>query len=258
MRKLIALAAVGTVALLAGPVVAADMPDPPPFDPPDVDYDIGGSFYLRGSAALNLAWAKEVRHTPEYEALGGTLIVPVDQLGYGYSWGAGFGYEAGNGLRFDVTIDALENNGLHITKDFGNAVDVDGGYTMSLRSTIALANVYYDYYFGSDAYSGGNSGMFGYVGAGVGAAFNRIDASVNPADPADAGFVIPYGTNVTPAAAVMAGVGVDMGSWTADVGYRGIWMQELSNGPITTPGLQYFVDNPLIHEVRGTIRYRLD
>ena len=59
-RYLASAAAVGTALLLAGPVMAADMPEYPEI--PEVDYDIGGSFYLRGSAALNIHWAPEVKH----------------------------------------------------------------------------------------------------------------------------------------------------------------------------------------------------
>ena len=89
MRILLAsVATVGTVALLAGPAFAADMPEYPPIDVPEVDYDIGGSFYLRGSAALNWHWAPEVVHP--WDAAD---IDPIVEYGYGYSWGAGFGYE---------------------------------------------------------------------------------------------------------------------------------------------------------------------
>lgn len=233
-----------------------------PCDPPipQIEYGDPGSFYLRGSAALNLMWGREVHHDPAWAALGGTEFVTIDRLGYGYSWGAGFGYEMGNGLRFDVTIDELVNNGLHLTKDFNNAVDVDGNYTLMLRSTIAMANVYYDYYFdslGLGLFDSGGGGLFGYVGAGVGAAWNRLDANVQPEDPLVA-FSIPSGGNISPAAAVMAGVGIDMGTWTADVGYRGIWIQDLNNSPTSIPGQFYSIDNSLTHELRGTIRYRLN
>ena len=256
MRKLVASAVTAIAALTIVPAVhAADMIEYPDIEIPDVDYDMGGSFYLRGSAALNLHWAKEVEHAPGW---GGVLIHPIDENGFGYSWGAGFGYETGDGLRFDATIDALETRGVSITKNFANGIDVDGKYTLMLRSTVALANVYYDFGLGGGGggfgYSGGG-GAFGYVGVGAGVAWNT--AAVN----GPGGFPHPQGGNVSGAAAVMAGVGYDMGKWVADVGYRGLYINQINNSPtdpVLDPGLYYHIDNNFIHEVRGTIRYRFD
>lgn len=246
-RYLASAAAVGTALLLAGPAMAADMPEYP--DVPEVDYDLGGSFYLRGSAALNWHWAPEVKH-PWDE----TDVDPIVEYGYGYSWGAGFGYETGTGLRFDGTIDSVETSGLKITKQ---APDPNpGDYTLMLRSTVALANIYYDFGFGGDfSYSSGAGGAFGYVGAGAGVAWNH--AEVN--SPLTATIPVPTGGNVSAAAAVMVGVGYDMGTWVADVGYRGLYINQINNAPTDPATPSYYeVDNNWIHELRGTVRYRFD
>lgn len=247
MRKYLAsAAAVGTALLLAGPAMAADMPEYPEI--PEVDYDIGGSFYLRGSAALNLHWAPEVVHPSNAE------INEIVEYGYGYSWGAGFGYETGTGLRFDGTIDSVETTGLKITKV---APDPDpGDYTLMLRSTVALANVYYDFGFGGDfSYSSGAGGAFGYVGAGAGVAWNH--AEIN--SPLAATEPVPTGGNVSAAAAVMVGVGYDMGTWVADVGYRGLYINQINNSPTDEATTSYYeIDNNWIHELRGTVRYRFN
>jgi hypothetical protein len=252
MRKLLALTAVGTVVLLGGQAVAADLPEYPEIDVPDVDYDVGGSFYLRGSAALNLHWAPEVVHPYDPDDTD-----EVVDYGYGYSWGAGFGYETGTGLRFDGTIDSVETTGLMITKTTPLAPVGDAGdYTLMLRSTVALANVYYDFGLGDGfgGYSGGG-GAFGYVGAGAGVAFNH--AEVN--SPLGAATPVPTGDNVSAAAAVMAGVGYDMGKWVADVGYRGLYIDEINNSPTDESTSSYYeIHNNWIHEVRGTVRYRFD
>ena len=247
MRKLLALATVGTVALLGGQAVAADMPEYPTIDIPDVDYDVGGSFYLRGSAALNWHWAPEAVH-PWLEE-----TEEIVEYGYGYSWGAGFGYETGTGLRFDGTIDSVETTGLKVTKDNGDPDD--GDYTMMLRSTVALANIYYDFGLGDlGGYTSGG-GAFAYVGAGVGVAWNHVETN----SPYDVPTPVPTGTNVSAAGAVMAGVGYDMGKWVADVGYRGLYIDEINNSPTDDTEEGYFeVHNNWIHEVRGTIRYRID
>jgi opacity protein-like surface antigen len=249
MRKLLALTAVGTAVLLGGQAVAADLPEYPEIDVPDVNYDVGGSFYLRGSAALNLHWAPEVVHPAD-----ASEVDEVVDYGYGYSWGAGFGYETGTGLRFDGTLDSVETTGLKITKDNGDPDD--GDYTLMLRSTVALANVYYDFGLG-DGFGGysGSGGAFGYVGAGVGVAWDH--AEIN--SPLTAPTPVPTGDNVSAAAAVMAGVGYDMGKWVADVGYRGLYIDEINNSPTDEATTSYYeIHNNWIHEVRGTVRYRFD
>ena len=84
MRKLIAAVLVAGATLVV-PAIAADFPEyPPVIDIPDVDYGVQGSFYLRGSAALNSMWAKEVNHPT---AIPTTFA--IDGNGYGYSVGAG-------------------------------------------------------------------------------------------------------------------------------------------------------------------------
>ena len=254
MRKILASVLTAAAVCTAAPALAADMPEYE-YEIPDVDYDIGGSFYLRGSAALNLHWAREVRHAPTW---AGQIVHPIETLGYGYSWGVGFGYETGTGLRFDATIDTLETKGISISKPDGIAApDEAGRYSLFLRSTVALANVYYDFGFGDlmGGY-GSEGGAFGYVGAGAGLAWNI--AEVNATHPTTPPTAVPIGGNISPAAAVMVGVGYDMGTWVADVGYRGLYINQINNAPTEFPGQYYSIDHNLIHELRGTVRYRFN
>ena len=241
MRKLFISILAALAAFLAAPAVAADIPEYE-IKIPDVDYGLGDSFYLRGSAALNVHWAADVRHP-----LDDIDPIAIDSLGYGYSWGVGFGYETGTGLRYDVTIDTLETQGLGITKD-SIPDHEDGKYTLMLRSTIAMANAYYDFSFG-----GFGGGAFGYVGGGVGLAYNHAEVNVS-----ENNVYVPTGGNVSPTAAIMAGVGYDMGSWVMDVGYRGLWIHEVNNAPTTEATSYYEIDNNLVHELRGTVRYRFN
>jgi opacity protein-like surface antigen len=257
MRNIVALTLAALTAVFAAPVVAADIPEYPDIEIPEVDYDLGDSFYLRGSAAINLHWAKEVRHGAAWT---GQIVHQIDQIGYGYSYGIGFGYETGSGLRFDATIDQLETTGIRITKAAAiPAPDVAGAYTLMLRSTLGMVNGYYDFKFGDLGF--GDGGAFGYVGAGVGLAWNHAEVNMSPAVLGGATFNVPTGTNISPAAALMAGVGYDMGSWVADLGYRGIWIAQVNNAPtnqVTFPGAYYSIDNNFIHELRGTVRYRFN
>ncbi|WEK04914.1 MAG: hypothetical protein P0Y65_01270 [Candidatus Devosia phytovorans] len=257
MRKFIAAIMVAGATLVAGSAVAADFPYyPPVIEIPDVDYGVQSSFYLRGSAAGNALWAKEAN---AYECvtcttLGepGTVLTqfPFETWGYGYSVGAGFGYETGTGLRFDATIDYVDNDGLSVIKgpEFGTRA---GEYTARLRTGLALANAYYDFSFGDYGY-GAAGGAFGYVGAGAGIAHNRFDitspaTSTSPAD---------SGSNTSPALAAMVGVGYDFGSVVADIGYRGVYIAQIGNG-LDAP-LDIYTNNNWLHEIRTSLRYRFN
>ena len=62
MRILLAALIVGLGALFSATAQAADIPDYPDIEIPEVDYGLEGGFYLRGSAAVNLLWTQE--HVP--------------------------------------------------------------------------------------------------------------------------------------------------------------------------------------------------
>ncbi|RYE07981.1 MAG: porin family protein [Hyphomicrobiales bacterium] len=232
MRILLAALLAVMTALIGAPAKAADMPDYPDIEIPDVDYGVEGAFYLRGSAAWNAQW------TREHVTTGGAINAAT-AAGYGYSLGAGFGYETGTGLRVDGTLDYISNDGL-----------TDGTDHLHFRSTLALANIYYDFPISGDAMGGG----FGaYVGAGFGGGYYTTVVHDNATDSPVGG--IPDGSGWTPAVAAMAGVSYDAGSWVGDLGYRLIYMPQLSNNAVATPSF-YLNDNTL-HEVRATVRYRI-
>eukprot|EP01035_Chromulina_nebulosa_P033680 gene33680-45104_t len=126
MRILLSVLLVALMALTGAQVRAADLPYDPSIEVPPVDYGLQGSFYLRGSGALNMLWAQEHVGTCACEE-------PVTGAGYGYSLGAGFGYETGTGLRVDGTVDYLSNDGM-----------TEGTNYLHLRSAVGLVNAYYD------------------------------------------------------------------------------------------------------------------
>lgn len=242
MRILTAALLVAGATAVAGQAVAADLPYyPPVIEIPDVDYGYSGSFYLRGSAGLNLLWSPRVNHPSvpgEFE---------IDGFGYGYSFGAGVGFETGTGARFDLTVDRLHNAGMRTTIPAGTPGLTAGVHSLTLRSTVALANAYYDFGL-SDIGYGAAGGMFGYVGAGVGLAFNdAISTGPGPAD--------THGYNTSLAAAGMVGVGYDFGTVVADVGYRALYINRIENSTAPAP---YSLDHNWVHEVRGTVRYRFN
>jgi hypothetical protein len=230
MRILLAALLVAFGALVSASAQAADIPDYPDIEIPEVDYGLEGGFYLRGSGALNLLW------TQQHIGTGcGACVLPPTAPGYGYSVGAGFGYEHGDGLRVDATLDYLSNDGL-----------TDGSDTLHFRGAVALANAYYDIPLSG---AGGDGGIGAYVGAGAGATFYSV--SVTPTQA-----TLPDGKGWTPTVAAMAGVTYDAGSWVADLGYRMLYLPKISNYNNAAPGPYYLYDNT-VHEVRGTVRYRL-
>ncbi len=243
MRKLFAVIVAALWAILAAPVfttvsaVAADyIPPPPTYEIPPlppVDYGLGGSFYLRGSVAGNGWWASDGTYC--------ACIATFSSPGYGFSGGVGIGYETGDGLRADLTVDYLAINGL----------TTGTGETVNLRSGLVLANVYYDFNF-DGGYSGSASGGFGaYVGAGIGFAKNYSEIyNTVPTQ-------IAWGLSVEGAAAAMAGVTYDMGNIVADLGYRGIYMNKVMSQP-PLPANAYIINNNFIHELRASVRYRLN
>ena len=236
MRKLLAVLMVAGPAFVAAPTFAADMPEEPCCDIPEVDYGLEGSFYLRGSAGINILW------TTEHVLTDGTTNTAVN-AGYGYSFGAGFGYETGTGLRFDGTLDYLANDGLS-----------DGIDHLHFRSTIALANVYYDFPMGGMGMGSAGGGFGAYVGAGLGGAYYTTVVHDDATDSPVAG--IPDGTGYTAAVAGMAGVTYDAGAWVGDLGYRMIYMPQLSNNAVG-PDTSWYLNGNSVHEVRATVRYRL-
>jgi hypothetical protein len=240
MRKLSAAILVAGAALIGGPVVAADLPEY--IDIPDVDYGMQGSFYLRGSVAAHTHWAKEVHHPTATPS-----VFAIDGNGYGYSVGAGFGYETGTGLRVDATLDFLSSEHMQTTIPVGATGVTPGVHTLSLRSTVALANVYYDFGFSDGGY-GASGGAFGYVGAGAGFAVNDF-VTTGP------GLPDTRDTNLSFAAAGMVGVGYDFGAVVADIGYRALYINSIENNVATAP---YSIANNWVHELRTSVRYRFN
>jgi hypothetical protein len=229
MRILLAALLVAMTAMIGASARAADIPEYPDIEIPEVDYGLQGSFYLRGSGAANLLWNYEHVDT------SGCVCTSTAAYGYGYSVGAGFGYETGMGLRIDGTLDYIHNSGLN-----------DGTNTLTLRSTVALANVYYD--FGFDGHGSAEGGFGGYVGGGIGVAYNLT--SVSPVNAA-----LPDGAQWGAAGALMAGVTYDTGTWVADLGYRALLLPTITNNAEGIPS--YYLNGNVINEIRGTVRYRL-
>lgn len=244
MRILTAALLSGAAMLAAAPAHAADIfiPDTSAgYDIPDVNAGYGGAMYLRGSLGGNALWARYGDHYTLNNSRFDT-----QKIGLGVSAGVGVGYETGTGLRMDITADYLHNDGLSVTIPAGHAQLAAGEHKLKLRSTLVLANAYYDFGFG-DGF-GAAGGAFGYVGAGAGVAINRAFTE-------GPGLSDTWGGNTSFAGAGMVGVGYDFGQVVADVGYRAVYINRIEN---VAPAYPYRVDDSWTHEVRGTVRYRFN
>ncbi|NOZ32395.1 MAG: hypothetical protein GXP01_04830 [Alphaproteobacteria bacterium] len=229
MRTLIALIVFVLGTTFGSLAMAAEILGPPPvLPPPTVENGLEGVFYLRGSVDVNAWWARDADY-----ACG--CIVPITDMGYGYSFGVGVGFETSRGMRWDVTLDRIVNNGLS-----------DGVYTADLTTTLAMMNAYYDFGFNGGPPVSGEMGA--YVGAGLGMGYNQTVIS--------GGVPTPPGNTFSGAAAVMAGVTYDMGQAVADIGYRAVYMPQITNGDAAL--FPFYINQNVIHELRGTLRYRFN
>ena len=229
MRSMFVVGIVAIAALAASPASAADYPEYPEFPTyelpplPQVDTGLTGGFYLRGSVGGNLWHAVDGQYCD--------CVSDFDSPGYGYSLGVGFGYESGTGLRADLTVDYLSNDGLTSTS----------GEKVNLRSGLVLANIYHDFTFHDGGAAGGGFGA--YVGAGLGFAKNWSEVKTG-------GVQTAYGTSLEAAAAAMVGVTYDMGSAVADFGWRGIYMNKVMNQPPAIADA-YVINNNFHQRIAG-------
>lgn len=199
--------------------------------------------------------------------------------------GGGIGRYFGNGFRGDVTIDHRFESDVT-----GNLADplsnLPGTRTFGLKSTVVLANLYYDFDLGSR--------LTPYIGVGLGFSHNSTeDGTVN--DPCGCLTGTIEGDSQTDvAAALMAGLSVKLrggtttvpgsfkdGSVTVDsgrslfldVGYRFLYLGEAATGPVnatyTAPvagghgGSGTVSQDPIVedihaHELRVGLRYNLN
>lgn len=174
-------------AAVVGPAMAAlaaDLPPPPVIEAP---VDVSG-WYLRGDVGVGYAFDADIRSSfydsyYGYSPLKGTKLdekVPSfarnsEYIGDSALVDIGVGYQYNAWLRFDVTgeyrtgqqISTLESYGIQ-GSDFGGVGTYRGydHYNGSVQSSVFLFNAYADL--------GTWYGFTPFIGAGVGAAYNRV------------------------------------------------------------------------------------
>lgn len=175
MGRLSKAALIGAFTLCAPATaaIAADMPEPPVFEPPPpVAY---GGWYLRGYIGMTNQDFDGMEH-PSFEAANYFEWLHEGEFDAGMLFGAGVGYTFNEWFRVDLTgeyrgktdFSAMDRYSGNNPPAFGD-VDEEWGvneYDAKKSEWLFLANAYLDL--------GEWHRITPYVGAGIGASYNRI------------------------------------------------------------------------------------
>jgi opacity protein-like surface antigen len=163
MGRLLKAALVGALAAVAPATVAiaADMPEPPVYQPPPSS----GGWYLRGYIGMT---------NQQLGSLDNVLFDTTDDLVIhtknfeaGVTFGGGIGYEFNDWFRADLTAEYRGETGFHGFDTWTDAGEPRfNNYTAKKSEWLFLANAYVD--------MGTYYGITPYVGAGIGASYNTI------------------------------------------------------------------------------------
>jgi opacity protein-like surface antigen len=193
-----------------------------------------------------------------------------------WSAGGGIGVYFGRGLRGDITVDRRFES--DVSGDIEHQSSVPGVRHFGMKSTVALANVYYDIDVGHR--------FTPYLGVGLGFTHNETSAGyVDTCGCTTA--TIEGSSNTNVAAAAMAGFSMKLRGGTSvvggnsikdapmvvengrglylDVGYRFLYLGDAETGPMTATmasGSHRVSDDPIVedihaHEFRFGLRYDL-
>lgn len=257
MGTLKTLGAAGVIAAgFASSALAADMLFPPAMmnaGSPGI-VELGTGWYLRGDAAyVDFANPKDRRDAIVDQTFDRTTLETT------WSAGGGFGYKFVNWFRADVTVDHrfyADFEGRGALAGFGPDSRRDRA---KLESTTGLVNAYFDL--------GNWYGVTPYIGAGVGAAMNRLSEYTQETTCLIAacgtigtrvGVQVPERKTHDLAWALMAGMAVDVaGGFKVDVGYRYVNLGEARARFAATESTTQ-ANNIEAHEVRLGLRYMID
>lgn len=175
-----------------------------------------------------------------------------------WSIGGGVGMYLSKNVRADITVDHLfETDAQGNLRD--HAATLEGVRKFGMSSTVALANVYYDF----DA---GNR-FSPYIGVGLGFTHNRTKAGtvVDPCGVCVA--EIEGDSNYHVAGALMAGFTMQLRDRLAvDAGYRFLYLGETATGPVrfsnAGAGAPAVSEDPTVedihvHQFRVGLRYNI-
>ena len=170
-----------------------------------------------------------------------------------WSFGGGAGMYFGRGFRGDITVDRRFETDVY--GDLAMHPNLSGARHFGLKSTVALANVYYDFDYGNR--------FTPYLGVGLGFTKNETTAGWVETCGCTSS-TIEGGSSTHVAGAAMAGFNVKLRDrLSLDAGYRFLYLGEAATGPVTTtyatvPAIvsqDPTVENIHAHEFRFGLRY---
>ena len=225
---------------LAGPLFAADLPEPVVEEaPPQAVYEqpaeVGG-WYIRGDIDYHKSSLRGIDYTT-YTVCPCNVVTPgsksfdFGKLKGGFSLGAGVGYKINDHFRTDLTADYWFTTSTEVSK---------------MSALLLLANAYVDI--------GTWHGITPYVGAGIGGARVKWDTVYDP----NTTETNPGSSNWRFAYALMAGASYCLtDKIILDAGYR---FSHIQGGRMfewdassAGPGFDRGINT---HEVRGGLRYQ--
>jgi opacity protein-like surface antigen len=219
------LAAVAAAVLLAIPAAsAADLPMMPPMHP--VPVDVSG-WYLRGDIGFSNQQVKSLFNV--LNNAPGTTVRTVDaSFDAAPIFGLGVGYQVNNWLRFDVTGEyrgSANFHGLEIV-NFNGALSTDE-YRARKSEWLAMGNAYVDL--------GTWWHVTPFIGAGLGASYNKISAFTDINTPNLGVAFAPDTGKWNFAWAVHAGLGYQVSpGLTLQFAYRYLNLGDAQSGDIAT------------------------
>jgi opacity protein-like surface antigen len=267
MGRLWRTAVIGAFAVVAPGTfaIAADMPEPPVYTPPPPAHF--GGWYLRGYIGMTNQKLGELDNvlfdtTDE-------LVIHTKNFESGVTFGGGIGYEFNEWFRTDFTAEYRGEVGFH---GFDTWEDTVGdprfnNYTAKKSEWLFLANAYVD--------MGTYYGVTPYLGAGIGASYNKIHSF------RDEGIEYETPGDLDSGAPTMA-YAADHGEWnlawalhagmsfkatknlTIDVGYSFLNLGDAQTGDIIGFDGSNTIDNPMhfndiiSHDVKLGFRWSFD
>jgi opacity protein-like surface antigen len=195
------------------------------------------SWYLRGDFSFAGNDLAGIHEAPTYQA-------SEVSIGRNSSFGGGIGYYFSKSVRGDLTLDGRSSANAHGKVFYAApASTVDVG----LRSTVGLANLYYDFDM--------RSHFTPYLGVGLGFANNKTSAGAL----SDCGCTstIDGASKTSAAGALMAGFSAKIYDRVAlDAGYRFLYLGDAVTGTVNTtvPRPAMHLEDISAHEFRVGLR----
>jgi opacity protein-like surface antigen len=208
------------------------------------------SFYLRGDIGYG-----SVKSATMNEDATGLLNRSLTSVGSG---GYGIGYNFTRHIRGDVTLDMRGSSDVHGYRQYPATPPRPRDF--ALRSTVLMANMYYDFRE--------RSHFTPYIGLGLGVA-KHVAKVGRIVDAAGAVGNSHYKEKWSTAAAFMAGGSVNLSNafnipvpgMHFDVGYRFLYLGDAATGVLRTAGGQVArsigLDDITAHELRVGLRYEV-